>query len=80
MGGIEKYTRVRIWFEDKGIGMSEENQKRLFIMFQRFDTNYEGTGIGLALVHKAAERMGGTVGVQSKLGEGSRFWLELQKA
>jgi len=43
-------------------------------------SNYEGTGIGLAIVKKAAERMGGSVGVESDLGKGSRFWLELKSA
>jgi signal transduction histidine kinase len=39
---------------------------------------YEGTGIGLAIVRKAVERMGGEVGVESRLGQGSRFWFELK--
>jgi signal transduction histidine kinase len=48
-------------------------------MFQRFhrSTDYEGTGIGLAIVRKAVERMGGKVGVESEPGRGSRFWLLL---
>jgi signal transduction histidine kinase len=49
-------------------------------MFQRLNRDYEGTGIGLALVKKAVERMHGAVGVESELGRGSRFWLELDKA
>ena len=49
-------------------------------MFERLSKEYEGTGIGLALVRKAAERMGGRAGVESQPGQGSRFWLELQKA
>jgi signal transduction histidine kinase len=46
-------------------------------MFERLNQNYEGTGIGLAIVRKAAERMGGKVGVESEVGQGSRFWLQL---
>ena len=48
-------------------------------MFERLHpaTNYPGTGIGLAIVRKAMERMGGRVGVESELGRGSRFWIEL---
>ena len=68
---------VRLWFEDNGIGIAPEYQNSIFGMFQQLDKNYEGTGIGLALVRKAAERMGGKIGVQSELGKGSRFWLEL---
>jgi signal transduction histidine kinase len=72
--------RVRFWFEDKGIGIPREYQERIFEMFQQLDKSYEGTGIGLALVRKTAERMGGKVGVESRPGKGSRFWLEFKKA
>jgi signal transduction histidine kinase len=71
---------VRIWFADNGIGIPQEYQDRIFGMFQQLDKKYEGTGIGLALVRKAAKRMGGSVGVQSKVGEGSQFWLEFKRA
>jgi CheY-like chemotaxis protein len=47
-------------------------------MFSRGSTSYEGAGIGLALVRKVAQRMGGRVGVESEEGQGSRFWLELK--
>jgi signal transduction histidine kinase len=71
--------RVRLCFEDNGIGIEKEAQRRLFEMFQRMHTGteYEGTGIGLAIVRKSAERMGGKVGVESEVGRGSRFWVEL---
>jgi PAS domain S-box-containing protein len=69
---------VRIWFEDNGIGITRAVQRKLFTMFQRGSGDYEGTGIGLALVKKVAERMGGTVGMESEPGRGSRFWLELR--
>jgi signal transduction histidine kinase len=71
---------VRIWFEDDGIGIPEGMLTRVFGMFQRLSKNYEGTGIGLALVKKVVERLGGSVGVESELGRGSRFWLELKAA
>lgn len=71
---------VRVWFEDDGIGIPEAMLGRVFGMFQRLSKNYEGTGIGLALVKKVAERLGGSVGVESELGRGSRFWLDLKAA
>jgi PAS domain S-box-containing protein len=76
---LENY--VRLWVEDNGIGIPAEAKDRMFLMFQRFhrSTDYEGTGIGLAIVRKAVERMGGKVGVESEPGRGSRFWLLLPK-
>lgn len=71
---------VRFWFEDNGIGIPREYQDRIFGMFQQLDKSYEGTGIGLALVRKTAQRMEGKVGVESEPGKGSRFWLEFKKA
>jgi PAS domain S-box-containing protein len=71
---------ARIWVEDKGIGIPKHAQPRLFVMFQKVDTRYEGTGIGLAIVRKVVERMGGKVGVESEQDQGSRFWVELRVA
>jgi len=73
---------LRLWVEDSGIGIAEEEQAHLFQMFQRTNNarGYEGTGLGLAIVRKAVERMGGKVGVESAVGRGSRFWVELKKA
>lgn len=73
-------NNVRLWIEDKGIGISPEYQERIFSVFERIpcDSKYEGTGIGLAIVRRAVERMGGKVGVESELGKGSRFWLLLR--
>jgi CheY-like chemotaxis protein/nitrogen-specific signal transduction histidine kinase len=69
---------VQVWVEDKGIGISKEMMPRVFDMFSRGSKDYEGTGIGLALVRKVAQRMGGKVGVESEEGRGSRFWIELK--
>ncbi len=71
--------RVRIWIEDNGIGIAPGLQRRLFRLFDRLHPNlpYEGTGVGLAIVRKAVERMGGTVGVESDGPSGTRFWIEL---
>jgi PAS domain S-box-containing protein len=73
---------VRIWVEDNGIGIAQEHCDRIFRLFERLHTSqtYPGTGIGLALVRKGAERMGGAVGVESELEQGSRFWIELPTA
>ncbi|HWN97358.1 MAG TPA: ATP-binding protein [Methylomirabilota bacterium] len=78
----EQGDHVRLWFEDNGIGIEPEAKKRLFRIFQRVHRPelYEGTGIGLAIVRKAVERMDGRVGVLSELNKGSRFWVELRKA
>src|SRR5262249_289523 len=78
----ESRDSVRVCFEDNGIGIAVENQHRIFDIFQRMHSHkeYEGTGIGLAIVKKAAERMNGRVGVDSNVGKGSRFWLELPRA
>lgn len=71
---------VRLWVEDRGIGIPKELQSGLFSMFQRLNTTHEGSGVGLAIVRKATERMGGRVGVESEAGKGSRFWVELREA
>jgi PAS domain S-box-containing protein len=73
---------VRFWVEDDGIGIDPRAQQKIFELFGRNERSkdYEGTGIGLAIVRKAVERMGGRVGVESEPGNGSRFWVELPQA
>jgi PAS domain S-box-containing protein len=73
---------VCVWFKDNGIGIAPENHERIFRLFERIHptAEYEGTGIGLTIVRKAAERMGAEVGFNSHLGMGSRFWIQLKKA
>jgi signal transduction histidine kinase len=72
---------VRVWFKDNGLGIAPENHERIFRMFERIypASEYEGTGIGLTIVRKAVERMGGQVGFDSELGKGSSFWIDLKK-
>ena len=69
---------ARLWFADNGIGIPKDAQERIFKMFQRLDKSYDGTGVGLTVVRKAVEKMGGKVGLESEPGRGSRFWLELK--
>jgi signal transduction histidine kinase len=73
---------VRIAFHDNGIGIAPEHLHQIFQIFGRVypEKKYEGTGIGLAIAKKAAERMGGTVGVNSAFGKGSEFYVILRKA
>ena len=71
--------RVRLWVEDNGIGIDPQHREKIFRVFERLHgpEAYPGTGIGLAIVRKGAERMGGSAGVESEAGRGSRFWVEL---
>lgn len=78
----QRNGHIRLWVEDNGIGIRPEHQSRLFGLFERIhpEKEYEGTGIGLAIVRRALERMGGSVGVESDGTHGSRFWIELPAA
>jgi PAS domain S-box-containing protein len=77
----ERPELVRLWVEDNGIGIAPEHHERVFRVFERLNgRDYSGTGIGLSIVRKGIERMGGRVGLESTPGQGSRFWIELLKA
>lgn len=71
--------QVRVYFEDNGIGIPHDSLGRIFGIFERLHNQkiYPGTGIGLAIVRKAVERMNGSLGVESTPGRGSRFWVQL---
>lgn len=72
--------RVFLSIADNGIGIASELKDRLFKPFSRLHGPggpYPGVGIGLAIVRKAVDQMGGSAGVDSMPGKGSRFWLEL---
>jgi PAS domain S-box-containing protein len=76
----ERDNWMRLWVEDNGIGIEPHYQEQIFGVFERLHGReaYPGTGIGLAIVRKGAERLGGRAGVESALGQGSQFWVELQ--
>jgi PAS domain S-box-containing protein len=72
---------VHLLIQDNGIGIDPQHHERVFRIFERLSSEgYPGTGIGLAIVQKGMERMGGKVGLRSTLGKGSCFWVELPKA
>jgi PAS domain S-box-containing protein len=78
----ERGAWIRLWLQDNGIGIAPEHHEQIFGVFQRLHKagQYPGTGVGLAIVAKAIERMGGRAGVESQAGAGSRFWIELKNA
>jgi PAS domain S-box-containing protein len=75
-------SSIRVVVVDNGIGIDPADRPRLFLPFQRLNSaaDYEGTGLGLAIAQRVAERNGGAIGVDSVVGEGSRFWFTLPAA
>lgn len=77
---LDGFARIEV--KDNGIGIAPAYQHRLFNLFERVHTcgEYEGTGVGLAIVQRAVARMGGQVGVDSDGQNGTTFWFELPTA
>ena len=70
-------NQVRIWVKDTGKGIPEEDQERIFERFVKLDEFVPGTGLGLSVAKSHALNLNGTIGVESQVGVGSTFWVEL---
>ena len=68
---------IRVCVKDTGIGISAENQRRIFERFIKVDTFQQGTGLGLTISRTIIEALGGKIGVDSEEGVGSTFWFTL---
>lgn len=68
---------IRLYVKDSGIGISEEKKDKVFHRFEKLDEFAQGTGLGLSICKAIAESMNGSVGYESKYGEGSHFWAIL---
>jgi len=81
VGTKETANNCTVWIRDNGVGFDMKHHDRIFNIFQRLNTGeeYPGTGIGLAIVRKAMERMGGRAWAESQPGEGATFYLEIPK-
>lgn len=79
IGGRRDATSCMLWVRDNGTGFDMKFHDRIFDIFQRLHRaeDYPGTGIGLAIVRKAMERMGGRAWAQSALGHGATFFVEI---
>ena len=72
---------IRFWVRDNGAGLTSEQQEQLFTQFTRLDlSRTDGHGLGLSIVHRIVERLGGQVGVESTVGQGSTFFFTLPEA
>jgi CheY-like chemotaxis protein len=81
MGYTLENTNIKFYVKDTGIGIDPEHQHTIFERFRQIDNStsreYEGTGLGLTISQSLVEKMGGTMGVDSKKGEGSVFYFTL---
>lgn len=76
----EEYKNYyKIIIEDNGIGIEKENYQKIFDVFKKLDKNSDGIGMGLAICKKIIENHYGEIGLESVLGEGSKFWFHIPK-
>jgi light-regulated signal transduction histidine kinase (bacteriophytochrome) len=78
IGSRSEGGRRRLWVRDNGVGFDMKYHDRMFAIFQRLHRaeDFSGTGVGLALVAKAVQRMGGRVWAESTVGAGATFFME----
>lgn len=77
----EEQGRTRYWVKDSGPGLSAEAVAKLFVPFTRISSvRAKGHGLGLSIVRRIAEKLGGSVGVETSPGQGAKFWFELPTA
>jgi len=74
---LKETRKVRIYVKDTGKGIAKADQARIFDKFTKLDEFSQGTGLGLYISKQFAHSIGGIIGVESKEGEGSTFWLQL---
>jgi PAS domain S-box-containing protein len=73
-------SQIRFWVQDNGPGLTPEEQARLFTPFTRLEQAVvRGHGLGLSIARRIVERLGGQVGVDSQVGQGSTFWFTLPR-
>lgn len=72
-----KDNKLRLFVRDTGCGIAADKRQLIFDRFVKLDTFKQGTGLGLSICRMLADKMNATVGVHSKVGEGTEFWLEL---
>jgi signal transduction histidine kinase len=78
LGATEGGGQIRFWVTDSGLGLTPRQQSRLFAPFTRLGSSRgEGEGLGLSIVQRIVEKLGGEVGVESTVGQGSTFWFSL---
>lgn len=76
---LNRKDQILFYVEDTGIGISRDDLTRIFNRFVKLNSFAQGSGLGLSISKSLIEQMGGTIGAQSKVGKGSRFWFTLPK-
>ena len=74
---LSEGDHVRIWVQDTGKGIAQEDQQRIFERFVKVDDYIPGAGLGLSVVKSHVESLGGIIGLESEINKGSTFWIDL---